>query len=224
MSELNSHIAWSCQEPSAIPLPGRGCRPHLHRAVPTARGNVPAVGRPGQRTHLIGVSFVDEEKATLVSIQDVHRAVSVPGSDVASIRGPGQRPYDASCISGVLEKLFSCFYVPDLHRVVPVSRGNVLAVGRPGDRVHKFGMSGVGAQGLSGAGVPDLDGMIPTAGGDELSIGGPHQRTHHIVMSGVESLQQEKNKQGVCPWENLRICNKTGKPGSCSLFSCSMRR
>src|SRR5260370_7767080 len=75
MSELNSHIAWSCQEPSAIPLPGRGCRPHLHRAVPTARGNVPAVGGPGYCSHGIAVTPVSIKSGSCVCVPSLHGVV-----------------------------------------------------------------------------------------------------------------------------------------------------
>src|SRR5258708_5243193 len=46
-------------------------------------------------------------------------------------------------------------------------------------------MTGVDAQGLTGARIPDLDGVVPTARGNELTIGRPRQRTHHIFVSFI---------------------------------------
>src|SRR5260221_9825532 len=99
MSELNSHIAWSCQEPSAIPLPGRGSRPHLHRAIPTARGNVPAISGPGYCSHGIAVSSVGEESSSCVCVPDLHGVVITARGNVPTVGGPGPPTHLIGCPS-----------------------------------------------------------------------------------------------------------------------------
>src|SRR5260370_8155974 len=115
------------------------------------------------------MSFVDGEDGLCACIQDLYRFVPVPGGDVASIRGPGQRLYDASCIFGALEKHFSRFYVPDLHRIVPITRGNVLTVGRPGDIVHKFCISWGGEELLPRLSIPRSPRYVPPSSSTYLS-------------------------------------------------------
>ena len=150
------------------------CVPNLHGMIPTSRGNIPAIGRPGQRTDFIGVSLVGEEKLARKGFPDSYRFISTPGSDEASVRGPGQCLNDTPRIFfGEVVKCFSCQCAPDQYRVVPISRGNVLTVGRPGHCVHKFSVSSVNADSLARVSIPDLHCVVPTARSNILTIRRP---------------------------------------------------
>jgi len=163
-----------CERSQERSLPGRGGHPYLHGMIPTARGNIPAIGRPGQRTDFIGVSLVGEEKLARKGFPDSYRFISTPGSDEASVRGPGQCLNDTPRIFfGEVVKCFSCQCVPDQYRVVPISRGNVLTVGRPGHCVHKFSVSSVNADSLARVSIPDLHCVVPTARSNILTIRRP---------------------------------------------------
>src|SRR5205085_8165066 len=79
------------------PVDGEECSgegiPDLDSAIPTAGGNIITIGRPGERTDNVGVSFIDGDNGSCISIPDLDGAVPTGRGDVLAVRRPGDCVY-----------------------------------------------------------------------------------------------------------------------------------
>ena len=115
--------------------------PELHRFVVAGGGDAPAIGRPGNACYFLAMTAVDvyaalveekrgEEVAAGISgpFPDLNGAVIGGGSDVLSVRRPGQcRDPVSMAVKG--EEDAPGRDLPDLNRVICASGGDAGAIG-----------------------------------------------------------------------------------------------
>src|SRR5713101_7275149 len=123
--------------------------PHLYGFIATGGDNVPAVGRPGDAIHIIGMAVVGVGGSCGISgIPDLDSIIIRTGGDALAIGGPGQRD-NIIRMPFIGHHVRSCSSIPDLDRVVVSAGGDALAVGGPGGDIYASGMASIGVDGFS---------------------------------------------------------------------------
>src|SRR5581483_3708744 len=111
-----------------------GCLPELYSVIPTARGDEPTIGRPGNGIYVVAMAAIGHQWEASLSVPDLDSMIPTAGSDVTTIGRPGQRS-DFVAVAVIGEQRQFRFSIPDAHRVISISSGNEAAIGRPGNSV-----------------------------------------------------------------------------------------
>ncbi len=117
------------------PLPGAGRRPYLYSMVPTAGGDVAAIGGPGHCSHGISVTSVGKENSPCVCVPDLHRVCIAARGNAAAVWRPGQRTRLIG-LPFVDEEKVVRVSIQNMHRAVSIPCGDVASIGGPGQRLY----------------------------------------------------------------------------------------
>src|SRR5260221_5169883 len=121
--------------------------PDLYGLIVSSRGDTRVISRPGQGTHVPGVTPIGVEAGAaftcLQSIPDLHRRIRPRRGDIASIRRPCYRVYRPS-VSMISKEALSCNRIPYMYRSIAARGSNAFAIRGPGYRVHRQYMTVIG--------------------------------------------------------------------------------
>jgi hypothetical protein len=143
----------------------------LYAAIPTARGNIPAFGGPGQCIHSIAMPFVGIEYSSSSCVLDLHSMIPTARGNIPAFGGPGKGAHFIG-VSHVVEEKLARQGFPDSYRFVSTSSSNEASIRRPGQRLNDTPcIFDVGVECFSGQCVPDQYCVVPISRGNELAAG-----------------------------------------------------
>src|SRR5258708_38800873 len=120
------------------------CMPDLDRFIDAARGDIFAVGGPGDGLYGQGMPTTDGDAALASHVPDLHlyivrTVIVVAKGDILAIGRPGETGQKVAVGITIKEAQRAGSEIPDAHGVVEVCRGQILAVGRPAQAVDWAG-------------------------------------------------------------------------------------